>query len=445
MSPSKPQPSSTSWLTVVRSHPELQALTTPKLTRYIPQAPYPKQAAFLWLTHREAFYGGAAGGGKSSALLMAALQYVDVPGYTAIIFRRTFPDLALPGAIMDRSHDWLRGSDAKWDQDNKTWRFPSGATLTFGYMDNDNARYRYQGTELAFCGFDELTQFSEVQYTYLFSRLRRLEGVNIPLRMRSASNPGGIGHEWVKQRFITGGRDQGRIFIPAMLPDNPAVDQVEYLASLERLDPVTRAQLRDGNWDIAAAGNKFKRHWFEIVEAAPAGLLAVRFWDFAATEPKPGKDPDWTVGTLLGRSRNGLYYVLDVTRMQGTPGQVELQVRQTAELDGKHIPVFGEQEPGASGKSMIDHYTRRVLPGWAFRGVLSTGSKEVRANPFSSQAEAGNVKLLRAPWNEAFLSELSLFPQPGVHDDIVDSASGAYAQLAQPVVRRRQVVEPVRL
>jgi len=94
---------------------------------------------------------------------MAALQYVDVPGYAAILFRRTFRDLALPGALMDRAGEWLGGTDAHWDAQNATWRFPSGATLSFGYLEHEQDKYRYQSAEFQFCGFDELAQFAESQ------------------------------------------------------------------------------------------------------------------------------------------------------------------------------------------------------------------------------------------------------------------------------------------
>jgi hypothetical protein len=192
-------------------------------------------------------YGGAAGGGKSSALLMAALQHVHVPGYAALILRRTHRDLALPGAIMDRSHDWLGGTDAQWNGLEKRWTFPSGATLTFGYLDTDRDRYRYQGAEVQFVAFDEATQFPEAWYRYLLSRLRRADGVQVPLRARLATNPGGIGHEWVRRRFVESD-DPERIFIPARLEDNPHLDQVAYRAQLELLDAHTRRQLLLGEW-----------------------------------------------------------------------------------------------------------------------------------------------------------------------------------------------------
>lgn len=190
---------------------------------------------------------------------MAALQYVDVPGYAALLLRRTFADLALPGALMDRADLWLRGTAAKWNGIEHAWTFPSGATLTFGYLESENSKYRYQSAEFQFVGFDELTQFTESQYTYLFSRLRRLAGSEVPIRMRAASNPGGVGHEWVKQRFITTKQDGTRVFIPAKLRENPHVDQDAYLAALEKLDDVTRAQLLEGNWDVTPAGSYFSR------------------------------------------------------------------------------------------------------------------------------------------------------------------------------------------
>lgn len=375
---------------------------------------------------REAFYGGAAGGGKSDALLMAALQYVEVPNYAAILFRRTFADLALPGALMDRSQEWLSGTEARWNERDKTWTFPSGATLSFGYLEHENHKYRYQSAEFQFIGFDELTQFTETQYRYLFSRLRRLEGSKVPLRMRAASNPGGVGHEWVKQRFII---EKNHLFVPAKLEDNPHLDREEYVHSLMELDPVTRQQLLEGDWSARQAGDKFRREWFEIVDEAPADARRVRYWDLAATEPKPGKDPDWTVGAKMSE-KDGIFYVEDIKRIRQTPRHVEALIRQTAEIDGRAVEIYMEQEPGSSGVNTIDHYRRRILLGFTFRGNKTTGSKEIRANPVSAAAEAGNIKLVRGPWINDFLDEAEAFPG-GSHDDQVDAVSGAFEMLAK--------------
>lgn len=249
-------------------------------SQYCPHKPHPAQERFLALDCREALYGGAAGGGKSDALLMAALQYVHVPGYAALILRRTYADLALPGAIMDRSQEWMRGSDARWNEQKKRWTFPSGATITFGYLEQDKDKFRYQGAEFQYCGFDELTQFDEPQYRYLLSRLRRTESMaGVPLRMRAASNPGGVGHQWVMERFPIPERggviqpvyedvDTGRVFVPAKLHDNPSLDEASYRANLADLDESTRKQLEDGDWH--AVRGRFFSMWNRDKHVCPA-------------------------------------------------------------------------------------------------------------------------------------------------------------------------------
>jgi predicted phage terminase large subunit-like protein len=388
---------------------------------------------FLLLDENEAFFGGAAGGGKSEALLMGALMYVRYSGYNAILFRRTYQDLSLPEALMDRAFDWLMPSDAEWDNHLHCWRFPSGARLSFGYLDAKRDRYRYQSAAFQYIGFDELTQFREDDYRYLFSRLRRLEGVDLPLRMRSASNPGGMGHEWVKRRFLIEGSRHGRIFIPARLEDNPYIDQASYIASLNELDPITRARLLYGDWSARDTGGMFRRHWFPIITSIPVDFdRVVRFWDLAATKPKDQRDPDYTAGVLMGL-KDDYFYIIDVKRVRETPQNVERLIKQTAYEDdtlvGPRIRIYLEEEPGSAGKYVIQHYSR-VLRSFAFYGHRTTGSKEDRAAPVSSQAEAGNIKLVQGTWITSFLDELEAFPF-GAHDDQVDALSGAFQNISQ--------------
>lgn len=442
----------------------------PKLTKYIPHVPFPKQAAFLNLEVDEALYGGAAGPGKSDALLMAALQYVDVPGYAAILFRRTYSDLSLPGALMDRAQDWLRGTDAHWTDKTKTWHFPSGASLTFGYMESETDRYRYQGAEFQFVGFDELTQFTKVQYSYMHSRTRRpLRAcpscgmpvrdphvlqcplchaevspsplADVPIRVRSASNPGGVGHSWVARTFDVRHKGLGKPFVRARLEDNPYVDKEAYIASLSKLDPLTRKQLLDGDWTARQAGGFFLREYFETrsVERLPANLTYVRFWDLAATEPKDGADPDYLAGCKMARDpQTGLIYFVPDVRFRGTPAQVESLMRRTAERDGRDVEIFIEQEPGASGKAYVDNLRRHTLAGYTVTTLVAAqrGSKTTLAGPFSSQAEAGNVHILQGPWEEDFYEEAEAFPD-GEHDDQIDAASSAFYVLTDSAWKQR--------
>jgi predicted phage terminase large subunit-like protein len=357
-------------------------------------------------------------------------MFVEVPSYDAILFRRTYADLALPEALIDRSKQWLMDTDASWHEQQKRWDFPSGASLSFGYLQYEDDKYRYKSAEFQFIGFDELTQFSETQFQYLFSRLRRKTiAAWIPLRMRTASNPGGTGHDWVKQRYFVEGLKYRRVVVPARLHDNPHVDQAEYERSLHELDPTTRAQLLAGDWDVRPPGLLFKREWFPIIEAAPAAPVAeVRYWDLAATLPDEGDDPDYTVGCKMQKLANGQFVISDLVRVRVNPQAVEQIIVQTAARDGRKCIVRMEQEPGASGKQVIDYYTRRVLPGYAFGGVRSTGKKDVRAMPLAAQAGAANVMLLQADWNSEFLNELVAFPDV-THDDQVDAAAGALEAL----------------
>jgi len=397
---------------------------------------HPPQQAFLLLDDLEAFYGGAAGGGKSEALLKAAVQYVDYPHYRALILRRTYPELAMPGAIMERAKEWFAGRAAKWNADDHQLVFPSGASVTFAHMQYDQDKYRFGGTEFHFVAFDELTRFDELTYRFMFSRVRRRADDPIPLRVRSASNPGDVGHAWVKAHFVDPGAAE-RPFIPAKVQDNPSLDLGEYLKSLANLDPVTRKRLLDGDWDVTGAGGFFKRHWYEIMPGIAGQVRrVVRYWDLASSVPTPTyPDPDWTIGTKMAvtwsgpESDHGVYWMLNQQEIRAETGARDQLIKQTAMLDGRKVPILFEQEPGSAGKAQIAYF-QKMLAGWTVKGVPSSNSKETRAGPLASQAQAGNVKLVDGPWIGPFLDECDVFPTKGVHDDRIDSASGAFEALA---------------
>lgn len=173
-------------------------------------------------------------------------------------------------------------------------------------------------------------------------------------------------------------------------------------------------------------GGMFKRSWFEVVDAAPAKARRVRRWDLAGTAAVKG-DPDWTVGLRLSVDAQGIYYVEDVVRLREAGAGVERALLNTASADGRNVLAIVPQDPGSAGKSYAASLVR-LLSGFNVRAETETGSKETRAIPVSAQAEAGNVKLVRAPWNEAFLEEVSMFPN-AAHDDQVDALSGAFASL----------------
>jgi len=176
------------------------------------------------------------------------------------------------------------------------------------------------------------------------------------------------------------------------------------------------------------SGGMFQRGDFEIVDAVPAKVRRrVRAWDFAASKEKPGKQPDWTVGLRMALA-DGVFYIEDVCRGRWSASEVERTLKNTASQDGTTISIRMPQDPGAAGKA--DAETKvKLLAGYSVVVKPISGDKATRARPASAQAEAGNVKLLRGPWNEAFLDEICAFPN-AAFDDQVDAFADALNELA---------------
>lgn len=407
-----------------------------------------------------AVYGGAVGGGKSMALLMEACRHIARPTYSAVIFRRTYPSIRGPGSIFEQSRDIYSRPGIEGvpvESPYLLWTFPTGAMIQFSHLQHAKDALSHRGREYAFIGWDEVTEFEEAQFWELFSRNRTTCGIRPYIRATCNPDPDHfirVMIDWwlddegypisersgVIRHFV---RKDGEIFwtdeptdntvsftfIPASLDDNPTLTtkDPEYRNKLEALPLVERTRLLGGNWNIRpSAGMYFRRSYFEVIEVPPADAdETVRAWDRAATKPSAeNPDPDWTVGVKYSRLKDASFCIEHVERLRESPLGVEKAVQNTATSDGKKVRIGQWQDPGAAGKADAQHFVR-LLNGYTVKTERAAKDKVTYAGPVSSQAEAGNIKVVRGLWNEAFFRIVEGFPD-GAHDDDVDALSLAH-------------------
>ncbi len=414
-----------------------------------------------------AIYGGAAGGGKTFALLVEPLRHVNVKGFEGVIFRRTYPEIASPGGLWDVAQELYGAVGCTAKANDLSFHFPQGATVSFWHLNNEKDKNKYQGSQICYLAFDELTHFSQSQFFYLLSRNRSMCGVRPYVRCSCNPVPSGEPGGWVadliawwidqetgfpiKERsgvlrwfirqdneFIWAEtrqelKDQypmslplSLTFIPASLSDNQILMRTDpgYLAKLMSLNYIDRMRLLDGNWKVTAeAGKVFNRDWFAVEHVLPEGGAMVRFWDFAATEKSlKSQDPDFAAAVLMRRV-NRKFYVEDCVWGQWSPSQTLEQFEKVTredllrsqELGCSSYAVRWEQEPGSASKLLSSHLTGR-LAGVDARGVLPGKSDKItRAMPFAAQCEHGNVTLRAGRWVAAWLAHMHSQPM-AVHE-----------------------------
>lgn len=434
------------------------------------------QTMFMASSADIVIYGGAAGGGKTYALLLEALRHKDIKGFGAVIFRKNFTQITAEGGLWDASTKiFSQVPDAHQRKTPKLhWKFDAGAKLTFAHLDREEDLLAWQGTEIAYLAFDELTHFTKHQFLYMLSRNRSTCGVK-PY-VRATCNPDS--DSWVAD-FISWWIDQDTgypirersgvvrymcvlndviywgdtpedlaekydipptdcksvTFIASRLEDNKILmtSDPSYLSNLKAMTEVDMERLLYGNWKIKAqAGRYFKRTQVTIITEAPNDIIMwCRAWDLAATDEDENGDADLTAGVLMGLRKGGTVVVLNVINQRIKAGDVEKLVYNTALIDrqryGYQYIVRVPQDPGQAGKVLAGQYVK-LLSGFNVKTLPVSGSKELRATPFAAQWQNGNVEILLGDWNEEYFSQLESFPE-SKHDDMVDASSDAFSEL----------------
>nr|DAK72940.1 MAG TPA: Large subunit terminase [Caudoviricetes sp.] len=450
----------------------------PKPNMLEPQAG--PQTMFMASSADIVIYGGAAGGGKTYALLLEMLRHKDIKNFGAVIFRKNFTQITAEGGLWDSSVKlYTQVPDAEQRKSPKLhWKF-KGGKLTFAHLDREEDLQAWQGTEIAYLGFDELTHFSRHQFLYMLSRNRSTCGVKpyvratcnpdsdswvadfvswwinqdtgYPIRERSGVVRymcvindviywGDTPEDLASNHGINPEECKSVTFIASKLEDNKILMKSDpsYLSNLKAMTDVDMERLLYGNWKIKAqAGRYFKRTQIPIdgyYEKIPDDVIYwCRAWDLAATDEDENGNADYTAGVLIGLRKNNRYIVADVINKQVKAGDVEKLIRMTAISDRKKYGfsyrVRIPQDPGGAGKIVAKQYLNG-LSGFDVKAEPVSGSKELRATPFAAQWQNGFVDVLIAEWNEMYFSQLESFPE-SKHDDMVDASSDAFNELTE--------------
>jgi len=443
---------------------------------HVPQ-PGP-QYNFIATTADIALYGGGAGGGKTYGLLHRALGGVAHKHYNGVIFRRTTREARDPGGLWDESQDLYLPSGAKPREKDLQWTFNTGAKIKFAHLEYEKTKRTYQGLQCGFLGFDELTHFTESQFTYMFSRNRDSKS---PIKsvIRATCNPdadswvkkwiqwyldedagfaipdrsgviryfamvederiwGASREELLKHENINPEDIKSFTFIVSGLQDNQMLvkNDPSYLSSLKALPLVERERLWHGNWNIRAiAGNFFKHEWYEIVKEKdlPKLVWVIRAWDLAGSELETA---DYTAGVCAGLGVDRKIYILDSTLFRATPHAVRTRVRTIGEFDKERwkselgYAIHMQQDPAQAGKDQAQIY-KTFLSDFRVLFTSHRSAKEERMWGSSAATEQGAVKLLEGPWNQRFKNNHVAFHKDVKHDDEPDAANDAIMKLHQ--------------
>jgi predicted phage terminase large subunit-like protein len=303
-------------------------------------------------------------------------------------------------------------------------KFPrTGAEVIFRSAD---APDRLRGPNLNGVYLDEASLMPEDVYNVCIGRLRKDGKTGV---LRAAFTPQGRGHWTYKVFGKSIERDDPDVgIVSAKTNQNPFLPETFDKMVRQQYGAESRLALQELDADFLPEGmTMFARQWFQYHAESPPLKRKVRAWDLAATETKAGNDPDFTVGALIGETADKQTVVTHIVRDRLSPLATKKLIQSIAEYDGKGVEIIIEQEPGAAAKILVADLIRD-LSGWIVRAKPSNGTKAERAGPLSAATEAGNVALIRSPWNEPFLDEAEQFPG-GKHDDQIDATALGFNHL----------------
>lgn len=424
--------------------------------------------------------GGGAGGGKSHTCLTKALKYINDPAARVLIVRRSYPNLKLPGGLVDESQGIYSHFRGEWGVQALTWKFPNGARIQFGAIPDKLSEW--QGLQATHILVDEAAEFTEEEILFLISRLRsaRYKG-HLCVTMTCNPDRASFLYNWVEYSLDEttgvpkpGTEDRVRYFInlggttywadsketlyaehgdfveplsfrfiPLTIYDNPILlkNNPKYLANLLAQPRVNQLRFLHGSWTARPEGaGFFRREWVEIVDHPPVNPVGcVRSWDLAASVPSESNpNPDWTAGVKMSRDKQGFYYIEDVNRFRKLTDSVLREIIKQADKDGlDDCKVTIPRDAGAAGKTANTFFVSELAEnGIAAKSVVMSGhsGKVKRFLPFCSLAEAGRVRVVRGQWNEAWFVECEHFDGGrDKKDDQVDATSDAFNTISREI------------
>lgn len=432
-------------------------------------APQPgPQTSFLSSAVDICVFGGGAGSGKTRGLMMEPARHQHVPGFTSVIFRRTFTEIMAPDGLWDESKKVYGPLGWTPRLGDVEWRTPADGRVVFSHAQNERDVESWKSSQIALLMFDQLETFTEYQFWYLLSRNRSTSGVKPYIRATFNCEPGWLANLvrwWWNQntgypiesrsgvaRWLA--RVNGEVhwadtrdeliaqFGPQVQPlsftvifgkleDNRILEQIDpgYRAKLMALPLVEQERLLKLNFKItASAGRVLPRAKFNVIRAMPTDLVrVVRGWDNAATKGAG----DYTSAVKIGQRANGRYVILHRWRDQLETGERDEAMKNLAHADGPSVEIAIAQEPGSAGKDVV-FYTTRHMAGFIVTAYRDTGDKVTRARPLASQLVVGNVDVFE--WDpqdvDAYLGQLDAFPSKGVPDDDVDATTKGFLHLS---------------